>query len=655
MTRREARREDKGAAGAASAAGAAGAAGTVGAAAGAAGAAAGGRAEAARVREVWRGDRWVKPFFKQYRKALVAALVLGILAFVFASALMFSSGYLISLSASSPDSFLNLMVPMAFVQVFGIGKPLLQYFERLSSHDWVLRMTSSLRLKLYRALEKDALFFRATHRTGDVLGLLDEDIGHLQNLYLRTIFPTIVAWTLFAIVVVVAGCWSVPLALGLLVLLGVEIFVVPIVSVLANAARRSRSKELRNELYAELTDNVLGVSDWVFSGRGEEYLESYRAVDAQMRELTRAENAHKRKRDLVAQLLFGLVATLLLVWAGAAFGAEGTWPDAANWIAAVALAFFPLIDAFAPVPQAVVDAFSYEDSVERLNALPDVEEDGKGGAAEEGSPDEEESPAEEEGPAPAAVVPAAPAAALPQEPLDLHIEGVSFSYPDSPRKVLDGLSLDIPQGQKVAVLGRSGAGKSTFATLVRGDIVPDEGVATLGGAPTSGLGDAASRYFGVIQQQTYLFNMTLLDNLRIGRADASVDEVWMAVAKVGLLPMVERLPEGLGTMVDEAGLRFSGGERHRIALARVLLQDAPIVILDEPTVGLDPLTERELLQTLFATLEGKTVIMITHHLAGVSLMDRVVFIEDGRTELDGSPAELERTSPRYRELLAFDH
>ena len=630
------------------------------------------RAKVAHSREVWRSDRWVKPFFKQYRKSLVAALVLGILAFVFASALMFSSGYLISLSASSPDSFLNLMVPMAFVQVFGIGKPLLQYFERLSSHDWVLRMTSSLRLKLYRALEKDALFFRATYRTGDVLGLLDEDIGHLQNLYLRTVFPTIVAWALYAIVVVVAGCWSLPLALGLLILLGVEIFLVPIVSVLVNAARRSRSKELRNELYAELTDNVLGVSDWVFSGRGEEYLESYRAVDAQVRELTRAENAYKRKRDLVMQLLFGLVATLLLVWAGAAFGAGGTWPDAANWIAAVALAFFPLIDAFAPVPQAAVDAFSYEDSVERLNALPEAAEEEESDA-EEGRSSEEGSHVKETGSvsaepaalaasvlsAPAAAVPAsapvAPVAALPQEPLDLHIEGVSFSYPDSPRKVLDGLSLDIPQGQKLAVLGRSGAGKSTLATLIRGDIVPDEGVATLGGAPTSGLGDAASRYFGVIQQQTYLFNMTLLDNLRIGRADATVEEVWMAVAKVGLLPMVERLPEGLGTMVDEAGLRFSGGERHRIALARVLLQDAPIVILDEPTVGLDPLTERELLQTLFATLEGKTIIMITHHLAGVSLMDRVVFIEDGRVDLDGSPAELERTSPRYRELLAFDH
>ena len=118
--------------------------------------------------------------------------------------------------------------------------------------------------------------------------------------------------------------------------------------------------------------------------------------------------------------------------------------------------------------------------------------------------------------------------------------------------------------------------------------------------------------------------------------------------------MVDRLPDGLDTMVDEAGLRFSGGERQRIALARVLLQDAPVVILDEPCVGLDPLTEQALLSTLFKTLADRTVIMITHHLLGASACDRVVFVEGGRAVLDGAPCELERTSSRYRRLLAFD-
>lgn len=575
------------------------------------------------MRYIWRSDRWVKPFFKRYRNVLAAALVLGLAAFLFAGALMFTSGYLISGAAAIPESVLALIIPLILVRIFGFGKPVLHYLERLISHDWVLRMTSGLRAALYRSLEKDALFFRATHRTGDILGLLAEDIGHIQNLYLRTVFPTAIAWLLAVVLVAASGFFSLFLAGGLLLSLGVVVFLVPLVSVLVNGARRTRYKELRSRLYAELTDNILGVSDWVFAQRGNEYLQRYRESEHAMKQIARAESRFDRRRDIVVQAVFALTAILLLVWAGAVYG--GGDANAANWIAAVVLGFFPLIEAFSPLPSAAVDAFAYSDSVARLNALPFVAE---------------EEPSSE--------------SCAPQEPFDLDVDEVSYRYPHAQRQVLEGLSLKIAHGQRVAVLGRSGAGKSTLATLIRGDIMPDQGSVTLGGASTNRLGEAASRFIGVIQQRTYLFNITILENLRLGRADAHEDEVWDVLSQVGLREMVERLPAGLHTMVDEAGMRFSGGERHRIALARVLLQDVPLVILDEPCVGLDPLTERALLETVFAALEGKTIIMITHHLAGVSLMDRVVFVENGRVELDGAPSELAQTSERYRTLMAFD-
>lgn len=575
------------------------------------------------LKRTWKRDTWVKPFFKQYRKVLALALFLGLVTFVFAAGLMFTSGYLISGAAEVPDSILVLNLPLIFVRIFGAGKPALQYLERLCSHDWVLRMTSGLRLKLYRVLEADALFFRATHRTGDVLGLLAEDIGHIQNLYLRTVFPTVIAYLLYFVALAGLGFVSPFLALAMLLLLGVVVFLVPLVSVLVNGARRARYKEMRNELYAELTDNVLGVSDWVFAQRGDAYLSRYKSAERAMKEIARAEDRFDRARDLAAQAVFGVTAVVLVLWAGAHFG--GQHGGAANWIAAFVLGFFPLIEAFAPLSSAAVDAFGYADSVARLNDLAD----------------------------PSAATPAEEPP-LPAGPLDIRLDGVSYAYPGSARSVLDDLTLHVGQGQKLAILGRSGAGKSTLATLVRGDVAPDAGAVTLGGVPCARFGDAMASYIGVIQQNTYLFNMTVLENLRIGRADATEEEVWDVLEQVGLRAMVERLPQGLSTMVDEAGLRFSGGERHRIALARVLLQDVPVVILDEPTVGLDPLTERALLDTVLRALDGKTVIMITHHLAGVGAMDRVVFLEHGRIELDGAPDELARTSERYRSLLAFD-
>lgn len=581
---------------------------------------AGSRASAARV---WRQDGWVRPFFRQYRAVLALSLGLGLATFLFAAGLMFTSGYLISGAAALPASILLLNVPLIFVRIFGIGKPILQYLQRLSSHDWVLRMTSSLRLKLYLSIEKDALFFRALHRTGDILGLLSEDIGHIQNLYLRTVFPTVVAWLLYAVIVGVAGLFSPLLGLCLLIMLGSVTFVVPLVSVLVNAARRARYKSLRGELYAELTDNVLGVSDWMFSQRGSEYLAWHQDAECVLRDLVRSENRFARRRDFVVQVLLGVTSVLILVWAALSFGGRGG--DAGNWIAAAVLSFFPLIEAFAPLSSAAVDAVSYVDSIERLNELPDGEEAQAGGLP-----------------------------SMPRAPYDICIREVSYSYPGNQHRVLDGLTLCVASGEKLALLGRSGAGKSTLMSIIRGDIEPTEGSVTLGGVQTSLLGDDASRSVGVIQQQTYLFNMTLFENVRIGRPDATENEVADVLAKVGLGDMVSQLPAGLQTMVDEGGMRFSGGERHRIALARVLLQDVPVVILDEPTVGLDPLTERALLETLFAVLADKTVIMVTHHLLGVSLMDRVAFIEGGRITLAGAPSHLERTSERYRMLKAFD-
>lgn len=579
---------------------------------------------------LWKQDTWIKPFFKQYRRALGLALALGVATFSFAAALMFTSGYLIS-GAPLVVSVLILNVPLGLVRLFGVGKPILNYFERLASHDWVLRMTSSLRLRLYRSVEREAMAFRSKRSTGDILGLLAQDVGHIQNLYLRTLFPLVVGGVLYLVLVVCTGVLSLWLGLAVLVLTGLAAVAMPLISVLANAAREAQRKQTRARLYDKLSDNVLGVADWVFSQRGADYLASHESDEARLRALRHRIERFNRVRDLALQVVFGLIVVVLLAWAGTRFG--GLPDGAANWVAAFALGFFPLIEVFAPLSVASQEAAAYRDSLERLNDLPDPDAAPSGVVADGFGSAER---------------------AIPREPLDIRLSGVGFRYEGARRDVLDGLDLEIPFGQKVAVLGRSGAGKSTLAGLIRGDLAPQQGEATLGGVACSALGDDMARYLGVIQQRTYLFNDTLLENLRIGNPDASEDEVREALVRVGLGGLLERLPQGLGTLVDEAGMRFSGGERHRIALARVLLQGAPVVILDEPFAALDPATERELLDTLLDVLADRTLILITHHLQGVSRLDRVVFLADGGVSLDGTPAELERDSAYYRRLIALD-
>ncbi len=648
-----------------------------------------------------RQDRWVRPYLLRYKKPLASALALSVLSYLFAAGLMFVSGYLISGSATLPASVLLMHLALIYVRIFGLGKPVLQYLERLTSHNWILRVTSSLRLRLYQSLEGQAGLGRVARRTGDVLGLLSEDLGHLQDMYLRCILPTVTAWVLWLITALVLGAFTPLVAMAMFVVMGIQIVLVPLVAVLTGAARRARIKAMKNEMYAELTDNVLGVSDWVFSGRADEYLTRHARAHAELRELVRREARATRLRDLVSQILFAVCVVTLLVWAASYWGGIPATDvhSAANYIAAFVLCFFPLIEAFAPLPTAALDAVQHADSVARLNELSepkgnwevtnadvrasttagarisssvgDLAEEFLGQAIDPSAGDSGQVTKPAAGTSVQAIesatgssVSATKAAAtrleqaagliLPTAPLDICIEGVTFAYPGTDQSVLRDVNLVIPHGQKVAVLGRSGVGKSTLAALVRGDVVPQQGRVRLGGVPASSLGDVMPRYVGVIQQDTYIFNDTLLANLRVGNPAATEEDAWRVLDQVGLRAMAQRLEKGLVTMVDEAGKRFSGGERHRIALARVLLQDAPVVILDEPTVGLDPLTEQALLDTLFEVLDGCTIIMVTHHLQGVAQMDRVVFVEDGGIALDGAPEALAATSERYRSLLAFD-
>lgn len=563
-------------------------------------------------------DTWVKPYLQRYKAPLMLAIFLGFCTFFSAGALMFNSGYLISKSASLPENILLVYVPIVLTRAFGVSRPVFRYIERLTSHNWVLKMTSKLRRKLYHTLEKDAMVFKQKYRMGDILGLLAEDIQYIQNLYLRTIFPLIIALILYAFIVIAVGVFSLFFALYLALLLFILVIVLPVWSVVVNGARQEREKTLKTELYTDLTDNVLGVADWIFSQRGSEYVDTHLQVEQELYQVQDQKRLFNRRVHVLFQLIYSFIVIGLIVWTSQRF--VGNHGGAANWIAAFVLSAFPVVDAFVVLPEAMQESNVYKDSINRLNALDET-------------PDE----------APKNI-----------EVTDtrIQVEDLSFSYDH--HLVLDRLDLTIEPGEKIAILGKSGSGKSTLASLIRGDLKPQNGLLTLGGVPTYQFGDAMSHYISVIQQAPYLFHTTILNNVRMANTNKSEEEVWQVLERVGLKKLVEQLPEGLHTMVDEAGLRFSGGERHRMALARILLQDTPIVLLDEPTVGLDPLTEQALIDTFFSQLQDKTVIWITHHLQGIEIMDRVIFIEDGRLEMSGTPAALAQNNARFQQLKAID-
>ncbi len=685
-----------------------------------------------RLSSLWRRDTWIRPFLRESKRQVLVSLALGAGAVAFACALMFTSGYLISLAAERPElGVWALFVPLAFVQIFGLGKPALGYFERLSSHDWVLRMTSALRLRLYTALESSPTWTRQS-RIGRALGLLAEDIGHVQNLYLRCVFPSVVAYAAWVAFCLALGVFDALFALFMFVALATLTVVAPFVSVAANRKRLSANQQLQNDLYTQSFDNVMGLTDWIYAGRRADFKNRVmETCELKRRNRARIE-AFGRRRDLLTQLLFGLLACALALWAGTHFGMlthtpaqTGDTARAADLIAAFVLGFFPLLEAFAPLSDAACEGAVHAKALARLNELSN---------AEANTPSAAFAAPVEPAPSRPAALTASPAAAesatvasarssssaastSPATPaqLDIRLHNVGFAYDDS-EPVLANVSLFIPARQHVAVLGKSGVGKSTLASLIHGDLKPQSGTVELAFSPPhessprnsespsrehtdnsptrneqelgrealfpaaegkkrsddfasvapaaldnesasiapAALGDSIANAVSVVQQNPYLFNRTLFDNLRMDDPSITRSQAAEALEQVELGTLLKSLPNGLDTMVDEAGLRFSGGERQRIALARALLRNTPIVILDEPTVSLDPITERALMQTVYRVFAGKTLIIITHHLANLQCMDRIVFLENANIALDGSPAELERTSSRYRTLLAFD-
>jgi len=567
-----------------------------------------------KMKKILFNNDWITPFLRKYRFGMILAIILGTITMFCAGLLMFSAGYVISKSATKPENILIIYVPVLMVRVFGISRPVVRYIERLTSHNWILRITSNLRRKLYLRLEKSAIGLSERYKLGDILGLLNEDIANIQDLFLRTLFPLMIVGSLSVALIIASGVFSLTLALVVAFFLGLMVIVLPYVSLKVSAKYDRDLKNYRNQLFSNLTDDVLGLQDWVLSGRKEDFLLDYQSSEKAARQIQEKMLSYVRKRNLVLQLIFALLVVYLIVWSGSTLNTG----DAPNYIAAVSLAAFPLFDAFAPLSDAVVETQRYGDSVQRLNDLPDVKEDVR------------------------------------QETItdtDLQISNLSFAFED--KLIFEDLNLHIKNGEHVAILGRSGVGKSTLASLIRGDLIAQQGTLDLSGVAPAYANNVEEK-IGVINQSPYIFNASIRSNLSLARLDASDEEIWNALELVGLKKMVASLPDQLNEVVDEAGQRFSGGERQRLALARILLSDVDMVILDEPTVSLDPITENQLLRLFFERLKDKTIIFITHHLLGVQHMDRVIFLEKGKIKLDDQPEYLLEHNEDFRKLYQMD-
>jgi ATP-binding cassette subfamily C protein CydC len=616
------------------------------------------------------GDKknsWITPYVAQYRWRLVAVIALGICATLCAVLLLFTSGFLISKSALRPENILMVYVPIVGVRAFGIFRAVFRYIERLAGHDAVLRVLADQRVKLYRILEPQALFLRSRMQTGDVLGALAEDVERLQDIYLRTVFPAVTALVMYGGAVVAFGSVDLGFALWMGLYMLFLVAVLPAISLRVTWKLRVRLKRENAKLYTRLTDGVLGLGDWVASGRAAEFVRRQEEAEGQADIIRLRLRQWMRWRDLMAQCVIGLMVVSVTLWAGSAVSA-GQLP--AVMIAAFVLVLFPLTEALLPVGDAVEHIPQYRESLERLQHLEGQEHKPEQSGTEEANGTARAKEVMTSGVSGSNPVAGQQPGSLertesasdrrirlripPRLRADIQIDQVSYRYTADAPFAVQEVSLHLPQGKRLAILGRSGGGKSTLLKLIQGALLPSTGNVLINDLPVQTLGENVTDVIAVLNQSPHLFDTTVANNLRIGRPHATDEEIQRVAMQVGLSDLIESLPQGYHTPMLETGLRFSGGERQRIALARVLLRETPVVIFDEPTVGLDPVTERALMRTILDSMQGKTMIWVTHHLMGAERMDEVIFMENGQITMQGSHEQLLDREERYRRLLELD-
>lgn len=575
--------------------------------------------------ELIKKDTWVFPYLKSYKKLLVLIIFLGFMTTFSGAALMFTSGFLISRSAQIPENILMVYVPIVLTRAFGIGRPTFRYAERLVSHNWVLKIVSVFRRRLYELVEVGTKSVYAKSQTGEVLNVLDNDLFKIENFYLRTLFPTVIGLVIYVLIAIGVGIFNWGFALAILLILGMTVIVAPMVTLAVNGARDFKQQQLEGQLYTDLTDSVMGLQDWILAGRTQELFDRQQNDFDAINKIKSKQSHFNWWRDMFGALVIGVAAVILMIFATRQFGNDSF---GVNWIAAFVLAIFPAEDALTTISTGVGEWPRYQDSIQRLNKM-DAE------SKQEWQKSDEQS------------------IGLITEP-EIKFNQVNFGYNDS-KLVLENLNLTIKNGQKLAILGQSGAGKTTLLKLLLGDEHPDSGAITINDHNISALQQQRSDIISVLDQQPHIFASSVANNLRLGNLKATDEQLWDVLKQVSLIDLVRSLPEGLDTPMTEMGSRFSGGEQQRFALARVLLQDTPIVVLDEPTVALDPITELTVLKTIFEALSDRTIIWVTHHLTGIEFVDDVIFIENKKISMQGTPEQLMTTEPRFKRLLQMDH
>lgn len=575
-----------------------------------------------------------------YKSWMALAALLGFLTVGSGIGLMMTSAYIIAKAALHP-SIAELQVAIVGVRFFGIARGVFRYLERYVSHEVTFRLLARFRVWFYKALEPLAPARLMKYRSGDLLTRIVSDVESLEHIYVRVIAPPVTAIAISVLMWFLFGIFDTLFSALLLFFFQIGGIGVPL---LVKALSQKTGKQLitlRSRLNILAVDGVQGMAELLAFGRQNDHLQEFHDLNGRFivlqRRMALINGLHESLIGLImnlavlsmlltaipkvnASLLDGIFLSVLVIGTMAAFEAILPLPAAAQYLdnsLKAAERLFQITDAKPEVSDPLLET-TRQDS--QLPVNDDVD----------------------------SLVSGVISAQADIQAITIKITNLRFRYQPEEALVFNGLSMEIPEKSFIAVIGPSGSGKSSLINLLMRFWEFRDGEITIGGRDIRQLPqDDVRSQFAVVSQNTHLFNGTVTDNLSLANPSAGEQDIIRSSQQAHIHDFITGLPNGYDTWIGEQGLRFSGGERQRLAIARAILKNSPILIFDEPTANLDVVTEKKILDTIWEMSREKTVLLFTHRLVGLDKADKILVLSGGRIVEQGGHYQLLEKKQRY--------
>lgn len=547
---------------------------------------------------------------------LVASVGAGAATIASSIGLLTVSAYLISAAALHPP-LLDLTVAIVGVRFFGLSRAVFRYVERLGSHELSLRLLDDLRTRVARAIYRLGPAGVASFRAGDLVGRVLDDVDEIQHVFVRVIIPPLVALVVIGLTALMAILWLPASALTILVPLLIAALVVPWFTRRAGDVAGRRTVDDRGRLIGQTVEIIEGAAVIVALGAEDQLLATANEAAERVAVAERRTAWLHGFGDAAILLLVGL-ALVGTLWVSAAAVGSGRLDGV--MVAVLAMLAITPFEAVAPLPAAFERLGRSLGASDRLFDVIDAE-----------SP----------------IVRSEHPLAIPADPV-IRVDGVVVDT-DSGERILGPIDLEVNPGVRIGIVGETGAGKTTLAHILCRFRDPTVGVVAVGNVDLRDTAnDDLRELVGYEDDRAFLFRGSIVGNVRIGNPGASDEDVRAVLDRVNLGAWIDGLPEGMQTGVGEGGGLVSGGQRRRLALARALLADFPVLILDEPVSGLDPATAEIVMNDLLDAARDRAVVLITHRPVGLDRMDEIIVLEDGVIADRGTHDQVLMTSERYR-------